>query len=242
MKDTTGGRSCGTNSFRYTAGGPLLTPLVSKLWDSYVGQTRLQAQRVTAQRLSAAGRRGNWRRWKRAAAIDELLPMVKRIARDVRWMFAPHLDLRDLIQAGSLGLVKAAISYSPANAGSGGFESFAYFRVRGAIIDSQKRRAYREEGYISLQAIAEAHDGWLPPELERDRGPGPQEVFETQQLRERLAAAIAALPAIEQAVLRGQLAGQPLTVTAKQVGRSLTWTRLKLAAARERVAVLVRGD
>jgi hypothetical protein len=45
-------------------------------------------------------------------------------------MFAPHLDIRDLQQAGAIGLVNAANCYDPSR---GDFERYSYFRVRGAI-------------------------------------------------------------------------------------------------------------
>jgi RNA polymerase sigma factor (sigma-70 family) len=167
--------------------------------------------------------------------------MVERISRNVKWMFAPHIDLRDLTQAGSVGLVAAAKSYHPARAKLG-FEPYAWFRVRGSIIDSQKRRVYREESNVSLQGIAEAHAGWLPPALDTDRGMKPDELAEREQIHRMLAAAIAGLPELERQALRGQLAGQSLAVTAKQMGRSLTWTRGMLAQAREAVGMAVRGE
>jgi RNA polymerase sigma factor (sigma-70 family) len=154
-------------------------------------------------------------------------------------MFAPHLDLRDLTQAGAVGLVSAADTYHPTR---GDFAPYAYFRIRGAIIDSQKRRTYREEGHVSLQAIAEAHDGWLPPELDTDPAALADAIAEREEIHRILANAIARLPELEQRVLRGHLDGQSLAVTAKSMGRSLTWTRAKLAEAREAVGAVVRGE
>jgi RNA polymerase sigma factor (sigma-70 family) len=182
---------------------------------------------------------GAWRRWQRENQVIDLLPMVDRIARNVKWMFAPYLDFRDLTQAGSVGLVHAANSYHPAK---GAFEPYAWFRVRGAIIDSQKRRVYREESNVSLQGMAEAHDGWLPPALDTDPAPLADEIAEREEIHRMLTDAIAGLPDLEQRVLRGHLDGESLAVTAKQMGRSLTWTRAKLAEAREQVGAVVRGE
>lgn len=217
--------------------------LRTKLWDVYVLTVIPQRNEVLRCRtLSNAGHRGAWRRWHREKAVLALLPMVERIARDVRWMFAAHLDLQDLTQAGALGLVKAANAFQPALASSAGFESYAYFRVRGAIIDSQKRRAYREESNVSLHAIAERNDGWLPPSLDTDTAPGAYAIAERNEIHRLLASAIAGLPALERTALRGQMAGQPLATTAKQMGRSITWTRAKLAEARTMVGAAVRGE
>jgi DNA-directed RNA polymerase specialized sigma subunit len=58
--------------------------------------------------------------------------------------------------------MKAAAAYDPA---LGHFEHFAYFRIRGAVIDSQRRQAYKEEANESLQALADPADRWLPLEL-----------------------------------------------------------------------------
>jgi RNA polymerase sigma factor (sigma-70 family) len=205
-----------------------------RLWDYSVLSARQQNQHVTRKTLSIAGQRGAWRRWRREREILALMPMVERLARDVRWMFAPHLELSDLTQAGALGLVRAANAFEPAKASKAGFESYAYFRVRGAIIDSQKRRAYREEANVSLQALR-SEDGWLPPALDTDRAPLPDDVVEREQIRGMLAAALDDLPEIERRVLRAQLAGEPVRAVARSVGMSPTWTRARLAEARAKV-------
>ena len=215
---------------------------MNSLWDCYVLVERSSAQALTRKTLSDAGKYGAWKRWKREQAIIDLLPMVLRVARQVRWMFSPTLDIRDLTQAGNVGLVKAANKYHPSSASKDGFEPYAYFCVRGAIIDSQKRRAYREERNVSLQAIAQANDGWLPPALDTDPSASAYEQAECNEIHRVLQDAIHELPDLERLVLRGQLAGQPLAVTARQVGRSVTWTRAKLAEARTMVGISVRGE
>ncbi len=167
--------------------------------------------------------------------------MVERVARDVRWMFSPTIDVRDLAQAGAIGLCKAAASFEPARAGAAGFDSYAWFRVRGAIIDSQKRRAYREEQNDSLERRVSRDDGlttWL--DVLPDTKPLPDVDAERNQIHAMLWAAIDALPEIERRVLRAQLDGQSLAMTAREVGRSVTWTRAKLAEARELVSAAVR--
>lgn len=218
------------------------------MWDSYILQMRQRAHGLTKTTLSIAGKRGAWRRWKREKAILGLLPMVERVARDVRWMFAPSIDLRDLTQAGTVGLVKAANAFEPALASKAGFDSYAWFRVRGAIIDSQKRRAYREEQNDSLDRVmtdsGAAHGERAKTLLDVMADPSPiaDEVVEREQIHAMLQDAIADLPRMERRVLRGQLAGQTLALTASQVGRSVTWTRAMLAQARTMVGVAMRGE
>ena len=212
------------------------------LWDSNVRQLRQQNQVHLSQTLSNAGKCGAWRRWHREQAILAALPACERIARDVRWMFAAHLDLRDLTQAGTVGLMKAAAAYNPARAGAAGFESYAYWRVRGAIIDSQKRRTYREEENVSLQGIAAAAGGWLPPALDTDPSADALALAEREDIHRILADHIAMLPSLERRALRGHLSGQPLSVTARSMGRSVTWTRAKLQEARTLVTMSMRGE
>jgi RNA polymerase sigma factor (sigma-70 family) len=208
------------------------------LWDSYILQSRGSNHAHRRNELSRAGSKGAWRRWKRDKNIVALLPMVGRIARSVRWMFALYIDVRDLEQAGSVGLVNAANCYDPAR---GAFEPYAWFRVRGAIIDSQKRKVYREELNVSLQSISDAHDGWLPPALDTDRGPLPDALAEGRRIMQALHGAIEKLPDLERRALRGHLAGESLSATAKGMARSLAATRVTLADARHRVGVIVRG-
>lgn len=211
--------------------------LATGLWDSYVRQTRDSNRGMRAKELSRAGKRGAWRRWHRDKQILDLLPMVERIAKNVRWMFAAYIDIRDLKQAGNVGLVAAANAYDPAR---GAFEPYAWFRVRGAIIDSQKRKVYREELNVSMQAISEAHDGWLPAALDTDRRELPDVAAQRAEMLRVLGEAIEGLPDLERAVLRRQMDGDSLTVTAKAMGRSVASTRDSLAWATWRVGARVK--
>jgi len=64
-------------------------------------------------------------------------------------MLVLQIPFEDLIQSGYVGLIQAASNphYDPAQ---GSFARFAYLRIRGAIIDANKRQAYREELHDSL--------------------------------------------------------------------------------------------
>jgi RNA polymerase sigma factor (sigma-70 family) len=181
---------------------------------------------------------------------DELilahLPMVGRIARKISHMLAPHLDIRDLVGAGCIGLVEAANRYRPAN---GAFDHFAYFRIRGAIIDANRRQAYREELNDSIDAWAEAEirsaavggQARLKTMLVRDARPLEDEMVGTAKLARVLRRAVDALPLDERLVLLAHLRGERMADTARERGRSLTWTRGKLTAAREDVTARLRG-
>jgi RNA polymerase sigma factor (sigma-70 family) len=217
--------------------------LRTNLWDSSVLQSRELNQSLTRIRLSAQGQKGGrlgaWRRWHRERAIEERMVEVQRIARRVMQLFTHHIQIEDLEQAGYVGLVSASNTYKP---GAGAFPAYAYWRIRGEMIDSQKRRTFREAANLSLQGIAEAHDGWLPPSLDTCPRPLQDEMAAREEIHAILQRAITALPPLEQRVLRGHLAGDSLSLTARHLGRSLTWTRAKLAEARQTVGVAVRGE
>jgi RNA polymerase sigma factor (sigma-70 family) len=219
---------------------------MSNLWDSYILQARESNRALVRKRLSEAGRLGSWRRWHRERAITNLLPMVDRVAKNVRWMFAPHLEFRDLTQAGCQGLVSASNTYEPAKSGTS-FESYAYFRTRGAIIDSQKRRPYREEQNLSIDKpipggkTTDSRYRTLGDSA-ADRKPLPDADAQAEEIHRLLWEAIADLPQPGRRVIECQMEGLSLTATASLVGLSLTRTRAALAEARGLVGAAVRGE
>ena len=74
------------------------------------------------------------------AWITEHLPLVKHIAGKLVCYAARDVEFDDLISAGTLGLVKAARSYDPSKEAS--FKTYAYIRVRGAIIDEMRSKTF----------------------------------------------------------------------------------------------------
>ena len=68
---------------------------------------------------------------------DELivnhLPLVKRIAYHLLGRLPSTVQVDDLIQAGTLGLIEAAKNYDPSQGAS--FETYAGIRIRGSILD-----------------------------------------------------------------------------------------------------------
>ena len=63
--------------------------------------------------------------------------MVPRIAHRVIAYLRPPLTFEDLIAAGTVGLVKAAKDYDPSQPAQ--FKTYAYIRIRGAILDELKK-------------------------------------------------------------------------------------------------------
>lgn len=66
--------------------------------------------------------------------IEKHLPLVQAIARKVKKTLTAAIDYEDLVGYGSKGLVEAAERFDPTQGVT--FSTFAYYRIRGAILDS----------------------------------------------------------------------------------------------------------
>jgi RNA polymerase sigma factor for flagellar operon FliA len=66
--------------------------------------------------------------------VHECLPQVKRLAGRLAARLPAHLDVRDLVQAGLVGLLDALTKFEPDRGVQ--FWSYAETRVRGAMLDS----------------------------------------------------------------------------------------------------------
>src|ERR1051325_4666524 len=70
----------------------------------------------------------------RNALIDESLPLIKHIAHRVATRLPSNVEMRDLINAGVLGLLDAIEKFEPER--NVKFKTYAEVRIRGAILDS----------------------------------------------------------------------------------------------------------
>ncbi len=66
--------------------------------------------------------------------IASLMPLVRRVAGQLRGRLPAHVELDDLVSAGSLGLIDAVRKFEPRKGVT--VERYARFRIRGAILDS----------------------------------------------------------------------------------------------------------
>jgi RNA polymerase sigma factor for flagellar operon FliA len=66
--------------------------------------------------------------------VVKLLPLVKRVALQMRGRLPAHVELDDLVSDGTLGLIDAVRKFDPARGVT--IESYARYRIRGAILDS----------------------------------------------------------------------------------------------------------
>jgi RNA polymerase sigma factor for flagellar operon FliA len=70
----------------------------------------------------------------RDALINETLPLIKHIAHRVAAKLPSNVEIRDLINAGVLGLLDAVDKFEPER--NVKFKTYAEVRIRGAILDS----------------------------------------------------------------------------------------------------------
>lgn len=94
--------------------------------DSPLGQNHLKNSAVKAYTSQTKKIRAD-------KLIIEFLPMVHRIVHQVVSFLRPPLSNEDLVSAGTIGLVKAARDFDPSR--NAEFKTYAYIRVRGAILD-----------------------------------------------------------------------------------------------------------
>lgn len=99
--------------------------------------------------------------------ILQYLPLVHRIAGQVVSYLKPPLSREDLVSAGTIGLIKAAHDYDSTRDAE--FKTYAYIRIRGAIIDEMRQwsfappaliRQFDQAQHITDRAIEETG---LPP-------------------------------------------------------------------------------
>ena len=107
----------------------------------------------------------------------EQMPAVRWIARRIHERLPQHVDLEDLVSAGTLGLIDAFRKFDPAKQVQ--FRSYAQFRIRGAILDSLRTldwspRDLRRKGRAVEEAVRKltAQFGRAPqePEVAREMG------------------------------------------------------------------------
>ena len=84
------------------------------------------------------------------------LPLVRHIVQKVVANMSHTIDMDDLISAGTLGLVKAAKAFDPTKQAE--FKTYAYIRIRGAVIDELRGRTFVSPGVNrTMRKIREAH-------------------------------------------------------------------------------------
>ncbi len=86
----------------------------------------------TERSIAAAGANGT-----RNALVIRHASLVGRLAHQFARRIPRHIEVNDLIQAGMVGLLEAIQRFAPRDGAS--FETYAWFRIRGAMVDSVRR-------------------------------------------------------------------------------------------------------
>lgn len=94
--------------------------------------------------------------------ILQHLPLVRHIVNKIGESSRMRDDYDDLVSAGTVGLVKAARSFDPTREVI--FKTYAYIRVRGAIIDELRSRSFTPAAMFGqLRQIEQAHQRLVGP-------------------------------------------------------------------------------
>jgi RNA polymerase sigma factor for flagellar operon FliA len=108
--------------------------------------------------------------------IADYLPMVRKIVQRVATYLKPPLSTEDLVSAGTVGLIKAARDFDPSRQAE--FETYAYIRIKGAILDELRGFSLLPAGlHKQIQAALQ-----LSREITEETGAAPTD----EELAERL--------------------------------------------------------
>jgi RNA polymerase sigma factor FliA len=139
---------------------------------------RLPKGRGVGQETESAGREVTpLDEAERERMMLEHMPAVRWMARRIHERLPQHVDMEDLVSAGTVGLLDAFRKFDPSKKVQ--FRSYAQFRIRGAILDSLRTldwspRDLRRKGRAVEEAIRQltARCGRAPtePEVAREMG------------------------------------------------------------------------
>jgi RNA polymerase sigma factor for flagellar operon FliA len=101
----------------------------------------------------------------REQLIRENLPLVQQVARKLRRQITAHIDFDDLCAYGSKGLIEAADRYDPRHGAA--FTTFAYYRVRGAMLDGLRTMGWYSRADYSRYRAEERANEYLRNEADR---------------------------------------------------------------------------
>jgi len=175
--------------------------------------------------------------------------LVRSLAWKIYQKLPANVDMEDLIAYGQLGLAEAAASFDAARGFA--FTTFAYYRIRGAILDGLSQLSWFDPGdyhgsryrqpHPSGDAAEDDDDLFEPPretesrrrmvslsgtnrDFEDRREVLPETALALQEMCQRLRTLVADMPGDEGKLLRAAyLDDIPLTVAADRLGISKSW-------------------
>jgi RNA polymerase sigma factor for flagellar operon FliA len=169
----------------------------------------------------------------RTRLVQEFLPLVRRLAGRMVLLARPYLETDDLVSIGVEALLRASVRYDPGRGVQ--FGTFAYLRVRGAMLEGIGAVGPFSRGLVRRRAgRAEPR---MPPRMRRfdelqPEAAGERDTTEDQialaidaaRLRPHLRAAVASLDEpCRQIILRHYCSGDSLLEIGQTMGRSRSW-------------------
>lgn len=164
----------------------------------------------------------------RDARAISYLPLVHKIAHQVQRRTRDQTDIEELVAWGTTGLLEAMDRY--VEGGKASLGTFAYYRIRGAMLDGighvapLSRKCYRQaarRGDFHAIYGADCEPEAIPDP--RD-GLSPEDFTAENEIREVLFEAITRLPPQQQHLVRSHyFENQPLNEAGKHLGISKSW-------------------
>lgn len=120
--------------------------------------------------------------------VLQYMPLVHRIVNQITGFLNMSLSRDDLVSAGTIGLIKAARDYDATKDAE--FKTYAYIRVRGAVIDELRNWSFVPSGVKKVvdqaQEISEKHyntNGSFPTdaELAKEMGVDQNKLYEIME-------------------------------------------------------------
>jgi RNA polymerase sigma factor for flagellar operon FliA len=172
--------------------------------------------------------------------VEDHAELVRRIASRVRAQFELTIHLEDLVAYGFEGLLDARTRFDPSRGVL--FSTFAYYRIRGAIIDGVRRMAYlphktyaHRKAAEALDREAEAAGEDLATRAEREESPASLQAIDDILARTSAAFVMAAVGQAPEDDAR------PTPEEALSTARQLASLREVLHVLPERERALVEG-
>lgn len=103
------------------------------------------------------------------AAIEGHLPLVKKIASEVRRKIGGSVELDDLVAYGTRGLIEATQRFDASRGFA--FSTFAYYRIRGAIYDGLREMGWRKRDRSRRAQTFEENAGHVLQQAAEDAPP-----------------------------------------------------------------------
>lgn len=144
----------------------LVTGLRTRTIPSYpVWEERGTAPRAALPAAQEAKKSSRRDRGEINRLVVKLIPLVKRVAMQMRERLPLHIEMDDLVSSGVLGLVDAVQKFDACKQVK--LEQYAQHRIRGAILDGLRELDYASRDMRKKNKFAERVYGTLEAELGR---------------------------------------------------------------------------